>query len=147
MKRNIHLTLLTFIFTMVFGLSFMLQAHADKGMTSDDFIAECAKNIKGISLEEAKKGFDSGKYVFLDCRTEKEYKRGSIPNSILLQRGLLEFRICKKVPDKSSTIVIYCKSGKRSSLSACTLAKMGYAAVYSMSGGWKAWVNAGYPIN
>ena len=138
---------LTVILIVLIGVCFMGSAYAVKQMTADDFIADCGNHIKGINLEEAKKYHEVGEYVFLDCRTEKEFKRGSIPNAILVQRGLLEFKVAKKIPDKNAKIIVYCKSGKRSSLSVCTLTKMGYKNVLSMSGGWKAWVKAGYPIS
>ena len=137
---------LTLIVAALIGVCFMGSAYAVKVMTADDFIAECGNQIKGVSLEEAKKYHEVSDVVFLDVRTEKEFKRGSIPNAIHVQRGLLEFQITKKIPDKNAKIIVYCKSGKRSHLSACTLTRMGYKNVQSMSGGWKAWVKAGYPV-
>ncbi|MBW1801631.1 MAG: rhodanese-like domain-containing protein [Deltaproteobacteria bacterium] len=137
---------LTIIVAVLIGVCFMGSAYAVKQMTADDFITDCGNHIKGISLGEAKKYHEMSEYVFLDVRTEKEFKRGSIPNAILVQRGLLEFKVAKKIPDKNAKIIVYCKSGKRSHLSACTLTKMGYKNVVSMSGGWKAWVKAGYPV-
>ena len=48
--------------------------------------------------------------------------------------------------DKNAKIVVYCKSGGRSSLATQTLKKMGYADIASMAGGWMAWEKAGYPV-
>jgi len=126
---------------------FTVPVYADSAMTPDDFINECGQKTKKISAEEGKKLFEEAAALFLDCRTEKEFKRGSIPNATLLQRGLIEFKIGKQVPDKNTTVVVYCKSGKRSALSTCTLTKMGYTNILSLSGGWEAWVGAGYPVN
>ncbi|HUU41750.1 MAG TPA: rhodanese-like domain-containing protein, partial [Desulfatiglandales bacterium] len=62
-----------------------------------------------------------------------------------IARGLLEFQIDKKVPDKDAKIIVYCKSGGRGGLAAYTLCRMGYRNVSNMAGGWMAWKKARYP--
>jgi rhodanese-related sulfurtransferase len=115
-------------------------------MTSKDFVDEAKKQICEVSVSEAKDLFDKGGYVFLDCRTSKEFKMGHIPGAVNVPRGLLEFKIDKKIPDKDASIIMYCKTGGRGCLATCTLCKMGYTNVKNMDGGWKAWEKAGYPI-
>jgi len=90
--------------------------------------------------------FDKGGVLFLDVRTEKEYKKGHIPGAMNIPRGLLEFRIAKMIPDRNASIVVYCRSGARSSLATYTLVRMGYRNVKNMDGGWRAWAKAGYPV-
>jgi rhodanese-related sulfurtransferase len=63
-----------------------------------------------------------------------------------IPRGLLEFKIAKKVSDKNKEIVIYCKAGGRGCLAAFNLVRMGYKNVKNMDGGWKAWEKAGNPV-
>ncbi|MEA3471099.1 MAG: rhodanese-like domain-containing protein [Thermodesulfobacteriota bacterium] len=132
------------VFVLLFTFSFYASCLAD--MSADDFVKEAKKTVKEISVADAKTAIDSGKAAVLDCRTEKEFKAGHLPKAIHLQRGLLEFKVTKKFPDKSAYIIIYCKSGGRSCLGTCTLTEMGYTNVVSMAGGWKAWVKAGHPI-
>jgi rhodanese-related sulfurtransferase len=50
------------------------------------------------------------------------------------------------VPDKSSELILYCGGGFRAALVADVLQKMGYTNVSSMSGGWRAWLEANGPI-
>lgn len=121
------------------------QAFA-KDMTAKDFVGEAKKTITEISVADAKKAFDKGGYTFVDCRTAKEFKMGHIPGAIHIPRGMLEFKVSKKLPDKNANIIMNCKSGGRSALATCTLCEMGYKNVKSLAGGWKAWVKAGYPI-
>jgi len=135
---------LVVFFVLLFTLSVSASCLAD--MTAKDFVKEAKKTIKEISVADAKAAIDSNKALVLDCRTAKEFKKGHLPKAINLQRGLLEFKVNKKFPDKTAQIIVYCKSGGRSCLSTCTLVKMGYSNVVSMAGGWKAWVKAGYPI-
>ncbi|MBW1690404.1 MAG: rhodanese-like domain-containing protein [Deltaproteobacteria bacterium] len=115
-------------------------------MTAKDLVAEAKKNITTIAVSEAKALFDKGDVIFLDCREPKEYKSGHIPGAINIPRGLLEFKIGKKISDKNTPVVMYCKSGGRASLACCSIQRMGYKNVKNMDGGWKAWVKAGYPV-
>jgi len=135
---------LVVFFVLLFTLSVSASCLAD--MTAKDFVKEAKKTIKEISVADAKAAIDSNKALVLDCRTAKEFKKGHLPKAINLQRGLLEFKVNKKLPDKTAQVIVYCKSGGRSCLSTCTLVKMGYSNVVSMAGGWKAWVKAGYPV-
>ncbi len=132
-------------FVFLFILSLSAACLAD--MTDKDFVKEAKKTIKEISVVDAKAEMDSGKTVIVvDCRTAKEFKKGHLPKAVNIPRGLLEFKVAKKLPNKASYIICYCKSGDRSCLSTCTLGQMGYTNVVSMDGGWKAWIKADYPI-
>lgn len=64
----------------------------------------------------------------------------------MIPRGLLEFEIDKKVPDKKTKIIIYCKKGGRGILAAESLIKMGYKDVLSITGGLVGWEAKGLPI-
>jgi len=138
MKKSILI-----LFALFVAFSFATSSIA--GMTGKDFVKDAKTRIKEISLDEAKKELDAGKAVFLDIRTAKEYKKGHLPKAVFMQRGLLEFKIAKKLPDKNAKVIVYCKTGGRSSLATDTLKKMGYTDVVSMAGGWVAWAKAGYP--
>jgi rhodanese-related sulfurtransferase len=117
-----------------------------KPMTAKDFVTEVSKEVAHKSLEESKAMFDDGGYVFLDCRDQFEYKKGHIPGAMNISRGLMEWKIEKKIPNKDEKIVMYCKSGGRSSLAAHAVQRMGYKNVVHFEGGWLAWVKAGYPV-
>lgn len=130
-----------------FAFSFNTSMALAKDMTAKDLVAEAQKKITVISVAEAKAHFDKGGVVFLDCREEKEYKSGHVPGAINISRGLLEFQIENKIPDKNTTVIMYCKSGGRASLACCSIDKMGYKNVKNMDGGWQAWAKAGYPVD
>ena len=137
------------IVALMLGIAFVLNAPVAlaKDMTAKDLVAEAKKNITMISLDDAKALFDKGGVTFLDCREPKEYKAGHIPGAINIARGLLEFKIEGKIPDKNANIVMYCKSGGRGCLACESIGEMGYKSVKNMEGGWMAWSKAGYPVD
>jgi rhodanese-related sulfurtransferase len=46
----------------------------------------------------------------------------------------------------NTEIIMYCGGGFRSALAGDAAQKMGYRSVHSLTGGYKAMVNAGWPI-
>ena len=137
------------VFALLLGLSFIVSGYTTtttKVMTTKDLVAEANEHITNISASVAKELHNKGEHIFLDVRTAREYKMGHIPGAIHIDRGLLEFTINNKVPDKNAQIIAYCKVGGRGSLALYTLARMGYKNIKNIEGGWVAWEKAGYPV-
>lgn len=62
-------------------------------------------------------------YIVVDVRTEEEYASGHVKKAINIPYDTID----KKVSlDKDKTILVYCKSGKRSSIAYNTLKELGY---------------------
>ncbi len=144
MKRRNWIFVATLMISVAFAFNASLALAKD--MTKTDFEKEALKHITTISVADAKALFDKGGVTFLDVRTEKEYKKGHIPGAKNVPRGKLEYDIGKAIADKSTSMVVYCKTGGRSCLGTYTLVRMGYKNIKSMDGGWKAWTKAGYPV-
>ena len=52
-----------------------------------------------------------------------------------------------KLPgDKNSKIVLYCRSGRMSTIAAKELVKLGYTNIWNLDGGMAAWEQAGQQI-
>jgi len=134
------------IVALAAALLFVAPSAMAQDMTAADLVSEAKKSVCEIAVSEAKECFDKGGYVFIDCRTEDEFKMGHVPGAMHIPRGVMEFKIDKKVPDKTANIVLYCKKGGRGCLATCTLCRMGYKNVKNMDGGWMAWEKAGYPV-
>jgi sulfur-carrier protein adenylyltransferase/sulfurtransferase len=83
--------------------------------------------------------------VLIDVRESDEYVQGAIEGSKHIPRGLLESNIAMVVPDRSSSLVLYCAAGARSALAAKSLKDMGYGDVSSLTGGFGRWKNEGRP--
>ena len=93
------------IMTYVLLTPFISKA-ADK--TPEQMVQEARAQVKEVTLQEAKKMMDSGeKIVLLDVRDKEEYEKEHIPGAINISRGLLEFLVQDKIPDKQAKIVVY----------------------------------------
>lgn len=102
--------------------------------------------VKEISPEATMEKLERKENILLiDTREDHEWERGHVAGARHLGRGVLERDIEKAIPDKDREIVLYCGGGFRSALAADNLQRMGYRHVYSLAGGWKAWVGAGGP--
>ncbi|GIW45075.1 MAG: sulfurtransferase [Candidatus Binatia bacterium] len=105
------------------------------------------KNIREVSIEEVKGMIERGEeFVLLDVREHGEWMQGHLPRARHLCKGVLERDIEALCPDAATPIVLYCGGGYRSALAAESLQRMGYTRVASMWGGWRAWLEAGYPV-
>ena len=143
MKRH---SFFVFALAFMFVLAFAVPQAMAKDMVAEDFVAEAKKDICEVSVSDAKGMLDKGGSVFLDCREPKEFKMGHVPGAVSIPRGLMEWKVSKKIPDKNAKIVVYCKVGGRGCLTVCTLCRMGYKNVVNVAGGWQAWEKAGYPV-
>jgi rhodanese-related sulfurtransferase len=72
--------------------------------------------------------------IILDVRTQSEFDEGHIPNAVLLPGDEIAQRADEVLPDKDQTILVYCRSGRRSALAAKELVELGYTNVYDFGG-------------
>lgn len=90
---------------------------------------------KLLSCSDAKnKMVNDPNVLILDVRNEEEYKESHIPNSVSLPLENMSKEISKVAKDKSKTILVYCSSGKRSTIATDELTNMGYTNVFNMGG-------------
>jgi len=119
------------------------MAHAPKFLA---LVNEAKKRVKETNVADVKGRLDAGeKFVLVDVREESEWGRGHLPGAVHLGKGIIERDIEQRVPDTNTRVILYCGGGFRSALAADNLQKMGYSNVESMDGGWKGWLEAGFP--
>lgn len=110
-------------------------------------VNEAKARIQEISIQEYQQLASGSQPVLLvDVREESEWAAGHAAGAIHLSKGIIERDIESTVPDKQTTIVLYCGGGYRSALAAENLMRMGYRNVFSLEGGWRAWNAAGLPV-
>ena len=88
-----------------------------------------------ISAEDAKEIMDStDDFVLIDVREDDEYASGHIAGALLIPYGEIEERAENELTDKDQTILVYCRSGRRSAIAAQTLTELGYTDVRDFGG-------------
>lgn len=120
------------------------MAHAPKFL---GLVNDAKKRVKETNVTDVKRRMDAGeKFILVDVREESEWSRGHLPGAVHLGKGIIERDIEQRVPDPGAKVILYCGGGFRSALAGDNLQRMGYSNVESMDGGWKGWVEAGFPI-
>lgn len=105
-------------------------------------------NSDEISVQFLKSEFDSNKdFYLLDVRTTQEFYQGrlSFANN-LIPYDSLNVNLDKLPQDKTTTIYLFCRSGRRSEIATQYLRSLGYNKSYNVTGGIIAWQNAGFNI-
>ena len=88
-----------------------------------------------ITQEEAKEMMDTQEVIILDVQEQDEYDGGHIPGAVLLPVGTIdETTAAEVIPEKDSTVLVYCRSGNRSKTAFSTLAELGYTNIYEFGG-------------
>jgi len=93
-----------------------------KKITSDEAAAMMTDTDRG------------NKVVVLDVRTQEEFDEGHIKNAVLLPDYEIKDKAEIILYDKNETILIYCRTGRRSENAAKELIAMGYTNVYDFGG-------------
>ncbi len=99
------------------------------------------KTVAQVSVEEAKDATAKKDVQFVDVRRVQEYAAGHAPNTVNFPLDILSREIDKLNPDKPTYVI--CQSGYRSSLGTSVLENAGFKEIYNVTGGTKAWIDAG----
>ena len=110
-------------------------------------VNDAKTRIEEIDINGYKKMLAAGENpVLVDTREESEWAAGHAKGAVHLSKGVIERDVETKIPDKNTKMVLYCGGGFRSALAADNLQKMGYTSVISLDGGWRAYTQAGLPV-
>lgn len=101
--------------------------------------------VHEIDVAEARRRQAAGARL-VDVREDGEWAAGHAAGAVHLGRGVIERDIERVVPDPDAELLLYCGGGYRSALAADALQRMGYTNVHSVAGGWRAWQDAGAPV-
>ena len=133
----------------MWGCSMKNKPESKHYESLDEMIAEARSMTSELSIDEFHKLMHGETpYILIDVRLPEEHKKGFIPGSISIPRGVIEFRIDNEkvwdeegmyVPEKDEMLVLYCKKAKRGALAALALKQLGYSNVKNLSGGWTEW--------
>jgi rhodanese-related sulfurtransferase len=96
------------------------------------------ETYRTITAAEGKTLIADKNTILVDVRAQSEFDAGHIAGAILMPYDQTKELAPSLLTDKNATIVVYCRSGRRSAIAAKELAEMGYTKVYDL-GGLESW--------
>ena len=119
----------------VVSVVFILMSSCTIGQTKND-----------IELDEFEKKMASEKYLLVDVRTAEEFSEGHIKGAINIDYLAENFSIEIQELELESPVLLYCRSGNRSSKAMKTMKELGFKEVYNLEGGIKGWISENNPV-
>lgn len=103
-------------------------------------------NIVSVSAPEFDTKIKTDSVQLLDVRTPQEYAEGHIDGALNINVQSDDFQqMAEKELSKDSTILVYCRSGRRSMDAAGILTRLGYRVI-NLKGGIIEWKEDGLPV-
>ena len=101
--------------------------------------------VKDVGTLEATRLINSNA-LLVDVRETQDYEGGRLPKAVHIPLSQLESRSGELGKLKDRPVVAYCMTGNRSSLAAKILERAGFKDIYQLRGGYRAWKDAGLPV-
>ena len=115
-------------------------------------ISEAEKQIATLTVKEVLAIKGNTEVQLIDLRDIRElWKEGTIPQSIHVPRGMLEFWVApdsdyhKDIFASGKKFIFFCALGHRSALATLAIQNMGLSPVAHIKGGYTAWKKSGAP--
>ncbi|MBV1695369.1 MAG: rhodanese-like domain-containing protein [Hyphomicrobiales bacterium] len=122
--------------------------------SSATLVEEARRDIEELTAKEAIELAKNPDVVLVDIRDPRELEReGKIPGAFHATRGMLEFWVdpdspyFKPIFGQDKKFVFFCAGGMRSVLATKAVQDMGLKPVAHIIGGFKAWKEAGGPVD
>ena len=101
---------------------------------------------RDINTLAATQLINAGNPLLLDLREPKEFDGRTLPNAVHVPLSQLGSRASELAKYVSRPVIAFCDRGQRSRGAASLLEKQGFKEIYNLSGGFKAWRDAGLPV-
>lgn len=141
-------------FGLLSGILFVLLAACQAAQTPTENKAVGASvgkvvtsengSYKDISVTELQEMMKAKDFLLVNVHTPFEGNLAKTDLSIAYDT--IGQNLGKLPADKNAKIVLYCRSGRMSTIAAKELVKLGYTNIWNLDGGMVAWEQAGQPI-
>lgn len=105
-----------------------------------------AQMIKFANATEFQAKMSAQNAVVIDVRTAEEFQFGRLANAKNVDWYRPDFESQVNQISKNKIVLLYCRSGQRSTEAAVKMESMGFAHVYSLTGGILRWEASGKPV-
>jgi len=103
-------------------------------------------SFKSLSVEDAAQSIKNG-LIIVDVRELNEYEQAHLENAFLVPLSTLSVEKINELNPTNKTILIHCRSGKRSKVAANVLLSQGYSGeILELDEGINAWIESNQPI-
>lgn len=102
------------------------------------------ETVPQVTAKEAKELWEKGKAFVLDVRGRDEYLAGHIPGAQNIHAGRVLAHLDRLPKDRP--LIVHCVGGDRSSTAISALLAHGFRNALNLTGGIKAWREAGFPV-
>ena len=101
---------------------------------------------KDVGNLEATRLINAGNALLVDLRETQEFAGGRLPNAVHIPLSQLASRGDELSRHVARPVVTYCMNGNRSRAASNALARLGFKDIYNLQGGFRAWKDAGLPV-
>jgi rhodanese-related sulfurtransferase len=105
---------------------------------------EMLETLDMIDAQTVARQIRQGEVTVIDVRTASEYAAGNLPCARNIALNHLLERIAEVPTDRP--VILYCKSGLRSTIAASLLREQGRTNLFNLQGGFQAWSDAALPV-
>ncbi len=116
------------------------------GMLLWPLVSGRLSKVRDVGTLQATQLINRENAVLLDVREDKELTGGRLPNAIHIPLSALGSRSAELAKLTARPVIAYCERGQRSRAAGSALIRLGFADVYQLNGGFRAWKDAGLPV-
>lgn len=109
-------------------------------------LGRVSRKYRDLSCAELARLVGDENVVLIDVREPDEWRSGYIKGARHVPLGSLSSKLDELKQDPDKQILLYCRSGNRSSQAANTLVKAGFTDVAHLAGGITAWKAENFPV-
>ena len=103
-------------------------------------------SFKSLNVQDAAKSIHKG-VMIIDVREQDEFDQAHLENAILVPLSTVSAEKINELNPTNKTILIHCKSGKRSKVAANVLLSQGYSGeILELDEGINAWIESDQPV-
>ena len=103
-------------------------------------------SFKSLNIQDSIEAIKNGA-IIIDVREQAEHDQAHIQNSILLPLSTVSAEEVRKINSHNKTIIIHCRSGKRSKVAANILLNQNYTGeILEIDDGIIGWIENNQPI-